>query len=246
MVNSKEYFAEVAEEWDEIRSSFFSEAMRDAAIGKADLPAGAVVADVGTGTGFVLRGLLERAAELVGFDESPQMLAVARGNFAAYPHVQFRQAEGQHLPEADNTFDAVFANMYLHHAPDPAAAIVEMVRILKPGGKLVITDLDTHEEAWMRQAMSDCWLGFAREDVANMVRSGRPGRGRYRLRRRHVQLQRAGRTRYFAEYLRRYGRKVIAHPGKTICQIVLQRASFFGASLLKAGEFQNKKAQGSL
>jgi ubiquinone/menaquinone biosynthesis C-methylase UbiE len=165
MVNSKEYFAEVAEEWDEIRSSFFSEAMRDAAIGKADLPAGAVVADVGTGTGFVLRGLLERAAELVGFDESPQMLAVARGNFAAYPHVQFRQAEGQHLPEADNTFDAVFANMYLHHAPDPAAAIVEMVRILKPGGKLVITDLDTHEEAWMRQAMSDRWLGFAREDV---------------------------------------------------------------------------------
>jgi ubiquinone/menaquinone biosynthesis C-methylase UbiE len=165
MVNSKEYFAEVAEEWDEIRSGFFTEAMRDAAIRKADLPSGAVVADVGTGTGFVLRGLLEEAAELVGFDESPQMLAVARSSFAAYPRVQFRQAEGQHLPEADNTFDAVFANMYLHHVPDPAAAIVEMVRILKPGGKLVITDLDTHEEAWMRQAMSDRWLGFAREDV---------------------------------------------------------------------------------
>lgn len=165
MANSKEYFAEVAGEWDEIRSGFFTEAMRDAAINKAALPAGAVVADVGSGTGFVLRGLLGGAAELVGFDESPEMLDIARSNFAAYPHVQFRQAEGQHLPEANNTFDAVFANMYLHHAPDPAATIVEMVRILKPGGKLVITDLDTHEETWMRQAMSDRWLGFAREDM---------------------------------------------------------------------------------
>jgi len=165
IVNSKAYFAEVAEEWDEIRSGFFTEAMRDAAIGKAELPAAAVVADVGTGTGFVLHGLLDHAADLTGFDESQEMLAVARSNFAAYPQVQFRLAEGQHLPAEDNSYDAVFANMYLHHAPDPALAFAEMARILKPGGKLVITDLDTHEEAWMRVAMSDRWLGFARDDI---------------------------------------------------------------------------------
>jgi ubiquinone/menaquinone biosynthesis C-methylase UbiE len=163
--SSKEYFAGVAEEWDEIRSGFFNEAMRDAAVRKAGIPSGAIVADVGTGTGFVLRGLLEQAGELTGFDESPQMLDIARSSFAGYPHVQFRQAEGQHLPAEDNSFDAVFANMYLHHAPVPALAIVEMVRILKPSGRLVITDLDTHEEAWMREAMSDRWLGFERDDV---------------------------------------------------------------------------------
>ena len=165
IVKTKEYFAEVAEEWDEIRGGFFSEAMRDAAIRKADLPTGAAAADVGTGTGFVLGGLLEQAEILVGFDESSDMLKVARSNFSGYPHVQFRQAEGQHLPAEDNTFDAVFANMYLHHTPDPAAAILEMVRILKPGGKLVISDLDTHEEAWMHEAMTDRWLGFARNDL---------------------------------------------------------------------------------
>lgn len=165
MVNSIEYFAEVAEEWDEIRSGFFTEAMRDAAIGKVDLPNSTAVADVGTGTGFVLHGLLEQAEELVGFDESAEMLEVARSKLAGFPHVQFRQAEGQHLPAEDSSFDAVFANMYLHHTPDPAAAILEMARILKPGGKLVITDLDTHEEAWMRVAMSDRWLGFDREDI---------------------------------------------------------------------------------
>ena len=128
MTDSQVYFAEVAEEWDEIRSGFFTEAMRDAAIAKAALPVAAIVADVGTGTGFVLRGLLDHASELTGFDESAEMLEVAGNNFAGYPNVQFWQAEGQRLPAEDNYFDAVFANMYLHHAPDPAEAIAEMAR----------------------------------------------------------------------------------------------------------------------
>ena len=165
MTQSKTYFAEVAQDWDGIRSGFFTEAMRDAAIARAALPENALVADVGTGTGFVLRGLLAQAGELTGFDHSPEMLAVARSNFAGLLNVRFQLAEGQHLPAEDNYFDAVFANMYLHHAPDPQAAISEMARILKPGGKLLITDLDTHLEAWMREAMADRWLGFQREDV---------------------------------------------------------------------------------
>ena len=165
MTDSRNYFAQVAGEWDQLRSGFFTEAMRDAAIQKAGLPEGAAVADVGTGTGFVLQGLVGKTGILVGFDESPEMIEVARGHFAGRPEVRFELAEGHYLPAEDNTFDAVFANMYLHHAPDPATAIAEMVRILKPGGKLVITDLDTHEQAWMRVEMSDRWLGFAREDV---------------------------------------------------------------------------------
>ncbi len=165
MTQSKSYFAAVAGQWDEIRSGFFTETMRDAAIAKAALPETAVVADVGTGTGFVLQGLAGRVAHLTGFDESPDMLEVARQNLAAYNNVEFHEAEGDRLPAAAGTFDAVFANMYLHHAPDPAAAILEMTRILKPGGKLVITDLDTHHQEWMRREMADRWLGFSREDI---------------------------------------------------------------------------------
>ena len=63
MSSSTIYFAEVAGDWDEIRSGFFTEAMRDAAIRKANLPSDAVVADVGTGTGFMIQGLLDQAAE---------------------------------------------------------------------------------------------------------------------------------------------------------------------------------------
>jgi len=55
---------------------------RDAAIAKANLPPNAIVADVGTGTAFVAQGLAARAAKVIGFDASPDMLAVARRNLS--------------------------------------------------------------------------------------------------------------------------------------------------------------------
>ena len=165
MSHPQHYFATVAQKWDELRAGFFTEAMRDDAIARASLPTNAVVADVGAGTGFVLQGLLSHAHRLVGFDASAAMLDVARANLASYPHVELYQADGEALPADASTFDAVFANMYLHHVPDPARAISEMVRILKPGGRLVITDLDAHDQEWMRREMADHWLGFPRENV---------------------------------------------------------------------------------
>ena len=165
MSESRIYFAEVAGEWDQLRSGFFTEAMRDDAIQRAALPENAQVADIGTGTGFVLEGLAGRAVSLVGYDESPEMLDVARQRFAAIPQVRFQETNGQSIPAENDSFDAVFANMYLHHTPRPEEAIREMVRILKPGGKLIITDLDSHDQTWMRDAMADRWLGFERDAV---------------------------------------------------------------------------------
>ncbi len=167
------YFAEVAEQWDEIRSGYFTEHMRDAAIAKANLPSQAIVADVGTGTGFVAAGLASHAERVIGFDASPDMLAVARRNLARFANVEFREATGDQLPVSSDMFDGVFANMYLHHAPDPLATIKEMTRVLrspdvvsgKPGGVLCITDLDTHDHEWQREQMADLWLGFERDDI---------------------------------------------------------------------------------
>ncbi len=163
--NSNTYFAQVADQWDEIRAGYFTEHMRDAAIAKANLPPNATVADVGTGTGFIARGLVERASQVIGFDASPDMLAVARRNLAAFDNVEFREAAGDQLRVSDDTFDGVFANMYLHHAPDPAKAIEELARVLKPNGVLCITDLDTHDHEWQREQMADLWLGFERDDI---------------------------------------------------------------------------------
>ncbi len=163
--DSNAYFAGVAEQWDEIRSGYFTEHMRDAAITKAGVAANAVVADIGTGTGFVAAGLATRAAKVYGFDASAAMLAVAKRNLARLSNVELREAPGDRLPLPDGTLDGVFANMYLHHAPQPPAAIREMARLLKPGGVLCITDLDTHDHTWQREQMADLWLGFERNEI---------------------------------------------------------------------------------
>ncbi len=171
--NANSYFAHVADRWDEIRAGYFTEHMRDMAIAKANLPPDAIVADVGTGTGFVAAGLAPQAAKVIGFDSSLEMLAVAQRNLAAFSNVEVREAAGDQLPVPDGMFDGVFANMYLHHAPDPLATIKEMARALRspdavagrPGGVLCITDLDTHDHEWQREQMADLWLGFERDDI---------------------------------------------------------------------------------
>ena len=162
---SNPYFATVADQWDEIRAGYFTEHMRDAAITKAKLPSNAIVADVGAGTGFVAMGLAPQAAKVIGFDASPEMLIVAQRNLSAFSNVELHEAPGDQLPAPDATFDGVFANMYLHHAPDPAKAIKELTRVLKPHGVLCITDLDTHDHEWQREQMADLWLGFERDDL---------------------------------------------------------------------------------
>lgn len=164
-IDSRPYFAQVAEKWDEIRSGYFTEHMRDAAIARVHLPADSVVADVGTGTGFVAAGLAPIAAKVYGFDASAEMLDVARRNLAGFSNVEFRETAGDNLPIRENMLDGIFANMYLHHAPEPPRAIQEMVRVLKPGGVLCITDLDTHDHTWQREQMADVWLGFDRGDI---------------------------------------------------------------------------------
>lgn len=159
------YFEQVADRWDQIRSGYFTEAVRQAAIKKAYLRADMEVADVGAGTGFMAAGLAPLVRKVYALDGSPAMLEVARRNLKDFDNIVFQEAEGLSLPLADAGLDAVFANMYLHHCEDPLAAISEMARLLRPGGRLVITDMDAHSHEWMREEMADVWLGFERSQV---------------------------------------------------------------------------------
>ncbi len=163
--DSQTYFTKVAGQWDEIRTGYFTEHMRDAAISKTNLPEDSIVADIGTGTGFVATALTQRFAKVYGFDANGEMLEVARKNLASFSNVELQVANGDQIPLPDNSLDGVFANMYLHHAPKPEKAIQEMARLLKLGGVLCITDLDTHDHEWQREQMADLWLGFERDDI---------------------------------------------------------------------------------
>lgn len=162
---SRDYFAAKADQWDDLRSTYFNLEVREKAIRKAYLRPEMWVADVGAGTGFLSVELAKLVERVYLLDASPEMLAVARKNLSAFKNVIFHQAEGLSLSLPDGSLDAVFANMYLHHCPDPLAAIKEMARLLKPGGRLVITDLQAHEHTWMQTEMADVWLGFERAQI---------------------------------------------------------------------------------
>lgn len=169
MDETREYFDQIANRWDEMRRRFFGEGVRRAAIAAAGIGPGAVVADVGTGTGFLAEAALDAGARVIGVDNSDGMLAQVSTRFAGRPF-EARQGDVGALPLATGEADVVLANMVLHHAPDPPAAIREMARALKPGGALVITDADSHTYEWLRTEQHDRWLGFPRSDIARWFR----------------------------------------------------------------------------
>src|SRR5689334_4673715 len=162
---SASYFENVAPQWDQLRSGYFTEAVREAAIAKAYLHPDMITADVGAGTGFISAGLAPIVRQVHVLDGSSAMLEVARQKLAAFENLVFQEADGLSLPLPDAAVDVAFANMYLHHCPVPLNAIREMVRILRPGGRLVITDMDTHSNEQLKTEMSDVWMGFERAQI---------------------------------------------------------------------------------
>jgi len=164
-MSSQAYFDQVAPQWDSLRQAFFSNRVREKAYAVAGAREGAVAVDVGAGTGFITEGLLQRGLQVIAVDSSQAMLAEMSRKFAAAKGIEYRLAEADRLPLPDETVDYVFANMVLHHLEEPPKAIKEMVRILKPGGRLVVTDLDEHHFEFLQTEQHDRWLGFKREDV---------------------------------------------------------------------------------
>jgi len=166
-MDSKEYFDAVAGQWDSMRKSFFTDALRGKLIAASGSRAGMTAADIGAGTGFITEGLLKLGLKVIAVDQSEGMLKILAANF---PAVDARLGQAEGLPIEDTSVDIALANMYLHHVERPARAIAEMARILKPGGRLVIGDLDSHNHEFLRAEHHDRWMGFARQDVAGWMK----------------------------------------------------------------------------
>ncbi len=162
---SSEYFQQVAGSWDQISAGYFGKPVRDAAIAKAYLRPEMAVADIGSGTGFVAAGLAPLVKRVYVVDGSAAMLEVAKKNLSEFDNIEYHEADGSSLPFPEDSLDAIFANMYLHHTTDPLAAIREIIRVLRPGGRLVITDMDEHPYAWLKEEMADIWQGFNRAQI---------------------------------------------------------------------------------
>jgi SAM-dependent methyltransferase len=159
-------------DWDEMRALGLPAADIEAAL-LAALPErmGALL-DIGTGTGRLLELIALRTDHALGVDMSRDMLALARARLAERglaDRAAVRQADMYRLPFADRSFDAVALQMVLHYAEDPAAALAEAARVLKPGGTLLVADLAPHEQAQLLEKHAHRWPGFDDAQLAGWL-----------------------------------------------------------------------------
>jgi ubiquinone/menaquinone biosynthesis C-methylase UbiE len=105
-----------------------------------ELTASDRILDVGCGTGAASRRAATVAASAVGVDLSSEMLKEASRLAEGVETVRFVRAHAEALPFADASFSAAICTNSFHHYPDPAHAIREVVRVLAPGGRLVVGD----------------------------------------------------------------------------------------------------------
>jgi ubiquinone/menaquinone biosynthesis C-methylase UbiE len=167
--HTRSFFDAIGPEWDALRKVFNDDALRARAIGRL-VPPGLRVVDVGTGTGILASELASLGAQVIGVDHSTRMLDAARAKIAEedFPEggaVELRSGEADQMPIGDGEADAAFAHMVLQYMPSPADVIHEMVRIVKPGGLIVIVDFIAHSHEWMRQELGVVWMGFDPDEL---------------------------------------------------------------------------------
>ncbi len=109
------------------------------------------IIDIGCGPGFCAAELLEDVGEtggVLGVDLSAAMLGVAAQRCKHHTNAEFREGDASALPAANNAFDAALCVQVLEYVPDIAKALAEMARVLKPGGRVVIWDIDWSTVSW--------------------------------------------------------------------------------------------------
>ena len=132
-----------------------------------ELKADASVVELGPGTGWLLPELARCAGHVTAVDSSEEMLDSARRYCIEHGGINARFVHGdsRSLCALNKKFDLAVINMVLHHSPSPATVVADLASALRPGGALLICDLDEHQQDWVRDACGDLWMGFASDDL---------------------------------------------------------------------------------
>lgn len=167
-VKSQEFFATAAADWDRLREGLFGDTFYLwAVLGLIDPTL--VVGDLGCGTGQLTATIAPHVRRVIAVDGSTDMLEAARQRLAGAGNVDIRQGDLESLPLGAGELDAAMLSLVLHYSPDPARALVEVARVLRPGGRLLVVDMQPHERVEYQQQMGHLWLGFSEKQVARFL-----------------------------------------------------------------------------
>jgi ubiquinone/menaquinone biosynthesis C-methylase UbiE len=128
---------------------FNDETILERIVEAAGLKAGSRALDVACGPGIVVEALARRGGDVVGCDITPAMLEKTRSRAAAahLDNVACVPGRAEALPFENDYFDVVVSRSAVHHFSDPAAALGEMARVVRPGGRVVTVDVMSAEAA---------------------------------------------------------------------------------------------------
>jgi ArsR family transcriptional regulator len=130
------------------------------------------VADLGCGEGYLTIEASRWASRVIAVDRSRAVLQRARAlaSRRGVSNVIWKRGELEKLPLRDASVDVALLSQALHHATDPSGALAEAVRILVPGGRVLVLDLREHDQGWVRERLGDRMLGFSDTQLATLLR----------------------------------------------------------------------------
>jgi SAM-dependent methyltransferase len=129
------------------------------------------VADLGCGEGYLTIEAARWASRVIAVDRSAAVLERAKGlaRRRRVSNVVWKRGELEKLPIRDESVDVALLSQALHHARDSRRAVSEAARITVPGGRVLLLDLRSHGEEWVRVKLGDERLGFKDEDLARLL-----------------------------------------------------------------------------
>ncbi|MCC6847812.1 MAG: metalloregulator ArsR/SmtB family transcription factor [Deltaproteobacteria bacterium] len=161
---SQQFFTTSAGRWDKLREELFGDSFHLAAL-LGLLDPDWTVGDLGCGTGQIAEALAPWVKRVIAVDESAAMLRAAKRRVRALAAVEVRRGALEALPIEDASLDAVTCVLVLHHVPAPERALAEAARVLRPGGRLLLTDMMPHDREAYRHQMGHVWLGFSEAEI---------------------------------------------------------------------------------
>jgi ArsR family transcriptional regulator len=129
------------------------------------------IADLGCGEGYLTLEASRFARKVIAIDRSEAVLARAKdlARRRRRTNIHWKRGELEKLPLKDASVDVALLSQALHHAEDPSTAMAEAVRIVRPGGRVLLLDLRRHDEHWVRDRLGDRWLGFEDAELQRLL-----------------------------------------------------------------------------